>query len=78
MLIYIQINYFRFRLLKGEPLKKPDFFMTFFKLKESSPVGGPLNKKYPLEAGMMRQTVVKRGNIEAFFKFIIIKVIIFC
>jgi len=35
---------------------------SFFVLKESSPVGGPLNKKYPLEASMMRQMVVKRGQ----------------
>lgn len=37
-------------------------YACFFILKESSPFGEPLNEKCPLEAGMMRQTEVKRGQ----------------
>lgn len=34
---------------------------AFFILKESSPFRGLLNKTCPLEVGMLKQTVVKRG-----------------
>ena len=34
----------------------------FFVLKESSPFGELMNEKCPLEAGVMKQTVVKRGR----------------